>query len=645
MKLLQSDKFHQKNNKRGGMLVLVLMIFGVSLILVSSALSITTSSRSRYYVDVERSQERLTLTCAAEAVIDAIQAQELTDAQLQQMATNTHAEYRITGASKTSLKNGAAASDGSHSIAPGLSTNASNGTVMKVKPVAGSQDLILDFSTKIIVTGDNTKAENLRVYMKYTPPAPVPNVCENMVTCGEEGSVNDIPKLTVDGTDSFTVFHGNVQISSGSGSYIHNPVVITGIVKGGAGTTYHNDIIFYGPNAGIDAQSPGNGVTIAPGEGDLFFLGVNYGEYTGTQSVFRTASGSPTDPDNYGGFNVVSGGAYFYKANMNVTGWTMTGGDTKVFVSGSGSNLRRNNQWDGGNVIIKDGGQASVVSTSSSVVYNSISEVSDSSITTTYNRLKNKATNYLSSTGLKAAAERHIPTTAEQTAIYSAYRTGETIPNISGVQNLHGNKAYKLTGGTYSYGRVRINLAEGDATIYVANNCTFKSFCFEVSNATSHHLTFVLEYGVTMKFDGQPDFWDSLTDPTTGTSYPYVQGILSCDERNGSNFGSPHDGDLRGREGTEPAAIVIGLGKNVFEAGRAQVVDAYISLAGTGTDASKVVLKDKVHFYGRFESVKVDVGNSDNLHMQNCPKIGESNHNPHPLTTCYSAQSYEYYYT
>ena len=39
MKLLQSDKFHQKNNKRGGMLVLVLMIFGVSLILISSALS------------------------------------------------------------------------------------------------------------------------------------------------------------------------------------------------------------------------------------------------------------------------------------------------------------------------------------------------------------------------------------------------------------------------------------------------------------------------------------------------------------------------------------------------------------------------------------------------------------------------------
>lgn len=642
MKLLQSDKFHQKNNKRGGMLVLVLMIFGVSLILISSALSITSSSRSRYYVDVERSQERLTLTCAAEAVIDAIEAQEITDAQLQQMSTNTHAEYRITGASKTSVKNGAAASDGSANIAPGLSTNASNGTVMKVTPVAGSKDIILDFSTKIIVTGDNTKAENLRVYMKYTPPAPVPNVCENMVTCGEEGSYNDIPKLEVNGTESYTVFHGDVELSSGSGSYIHNPTVITGNVKGGAGTIYHNDVIFYGPKAGIYIPSPGNGVTIASGEGDFYFLGVAMGETSGQLSLFKNSSGAAVSGS---GMNLKADGAYFYNTKMTVGDWTLSGNGagTTYWVAGSGSNLNRTNQWDGGNIIVKDGGSVSTVSTSTNVVYNSIADVTDSATQTAYARLKSRASNYLSNTALKAAAERQIPTSAEQTAIYGAYKTGETIPNVSGVQNLHGNKAYKLTGGTYSYGRVRINLAEGDATIYVAGNCTFKSFCFEVSNATTHKLTFVLDYGVTMKFDQQPDFWNSITDPTTGTSYPYVQGILSCDERNGYNFASPHGGDLRGKSGTEPAAIVIGLGKNVFEASRAQVVDAYISLAGTGTDASTVVLKDKVHFYGRFEAVKVDTGNSDNLKMQNCPKLGEGGGGDTPLTTCYSAQSYEYY--
>ena len=640
MKLLQSDKFHQKNNKRGGMLVLVLMIFGVSLILISSALSITMSSRSRYYVDVERSQERLTLTCAAEAVIDAIQAQELTDAQLQQMSSNTHAVYNITGSTKTSVKQGAAAADGSANIAPGLSTSASNGTTMKVKPVTGSQDLILDFQTKIIVTGDNTKAEGLRVYLKYTPPAPTPSVCENMVTCGEDGSYNDIPKLEVNGTESFTVFHGNVELASGSGSYIYNPTVITGVVKGGAGTVYHNDVVFYGPNAGIDVVSPGNGVTIASGEGDFYFLGITMGTNSSNQSVFRNSSGSAAVPN---GFNVKADGAYFYKANMTVNDWTMrdSGAGTTYWVSGSGSSLNRTNNW-GGNIAIKDGGQVNFAS-GAGTVYNSISEVSDPTTQNTYNRLKNKADYYLSSSALKAAAEREIPTAAEQQAIYGAYRTGETIPNISGVQNLHGNKAYKLTGGTYSYGRVRINLAEGDTTIYVAGNCTFKSFCFEVSNATTHKLTFVLDYGVSFKFVDQPDFWSSVTDPTTGTSYPYVQGIIACDVRNGYAFNNPHGGDLRGKEGEEPAAIVVGLGKNVFEAGRAQVVDAYISLAGKGTDASTVTLKDKVHFYGRFEAVKVDTGNSDNLKMQSCPKLGEGHNTPTPLTTCYTAEKYEYY--
>ena len=107
MKLLQLGKCHQKNSKRGGMLVIVLMIFCVSLILISSAMTITLSSRSRYYVDTERSQERLTLTCAAEAVVDAIESQEITDAQLQAMSSNPDKPYEITGATKTSVKEGA----------------------------------------------------------------------------------------------------------------------------------------------------------------------------------------------------------------------------------------------------------------------------------------------------------------------------------------------------------------------------------------------------------------------------------------------------------------------------------------------------------------------------------------------------------
>ena len=104
MKFLHNGKLHQRNSRRGGMLILVLMIFAVSLILISSAMTITLASRNRYYVDAERSQERLTLSCAAETVIDALMTQEITDDQLELMATtNGTSQYKITGANASRL--------------------------------------------------------------------------------------------------------------------------------------------------------------------------------------------------------------------------------------------------------------------------------------------------------------------------------------------------------------------------------------------------------------------------------------------------------------------------------------------------------------------------------------------------------------
>ena len=649
MKLLQLGKCHQKNSKRGGMLVIVLMIFCVSLILISSAMTITLSSRSRYYVDTERSQERLTLTCAAEAVVDAIESQEITDAQLQAMSSNPDKPYEITGATKTSVKEGAQADNGKN-IAPGLSGATGNQTYMYVKPAgAGSKDIILDFSTKIVVTGDNDQAESLRVHMKYYPPAPTPKICENMVTCGEEGSYNDIPKLEVNGTKSFTVFHGDVELSSGSGSYIHNPTVITGTVKGGAGTIYHNDVIFYGPNAGCQLPSPGNGITIASGEGNFYFLGVDYGEYSGNINFFKNSSGQTVTAGsgNQMSMNMKADGAYFYNTNLSSTDWTMSGNidnpsnsaGTTYWVVGSGSNVKRLNPNDGGNVILKAGGNVTVTNTEKNKVYNSVNEAPDAA-KTAFNNLSKKGAQYLADEELKNAASRKIPTAAEQQAEYGSYANGELITGNSGIISKDGGKAYKINGGTYTKGRIDIDLSKGDASLYIAGDVTFQSFCIKVSNASSHKLVIILGYGVDVKFDGQPNFWETMSD-----GMPYAQGIISCDQRDGYDWSDPHNmSNLNAISGQEPAAIVIGLGKNTFDAGRAQVVDAYISLAGTGTDASTVSLKDNVHFYGRFEAVNVDTGNSDNLKMEYCPKLGEGDSTPKPLISAYKAESYEYHY-
>ena len=78
--------------------------------------------------------------------------------------------------------------------------------------------------------------------------------------------------------------------------------------------------------------------------------------------------------------------------------WSNNAG-TKYWVVGSGSNVERLNQWDGGNEILKDGGNVSVVSTSTNHVYVNMDEtpVADRPI---YTQLKQKAPFYLVDEGL-----------------------------------------------------------------------------------------------------------------------------------------------------------------------------------------------------------------------------------------------------
>jgi hypothetical protein len=226
--------------------------------------------------------------------------------------------------------------------------------------------------------------------------------------------------------------------------------------------------------------------------------------------------------------------------------------------------------------------------------------------------------------------------------------TGEMITQHSGDMNLMGGKAYQMS-GEYSKGVCRIDLSKGNTSIYISGDTYFKVFRIEVSNATKNKLTIVMAKGVTFEMSNNI----ANIGPYNGAS-----GIVSCDVRRTSSgyadlSAHPYN-DLHAKSGEEPAAIIIGLGKNLFSAGRANVVDAYISLAGTGADASTVKLMDKVNFYGRFEAVKVlngdinpytgQVMGSDNLTMDYCPGIGEGSNKPSPLVSCFKAETYEYHY-
>lgn len=638
MKFLQNSKCHQRRNRRGGMLVLVLIIFAVSLILISSAMTITLASRSRYYVDTERSQERLTLSCAAEAVIDALEKQELTDSDLQKMV-NTGV-YKIAGSNKMAAADGASATDGKN-IAPGLAQTGDSYTVFEVTRVSeGSEDLFITFSTCINATDEDKNTENLRVRLKYNPPQPVQEVCPYMATFGDPNSseVVDVQMLYVNTTKSYTVLHGNVNITAAGETYIKNPTVITGTALGQQGTIYHNDVIFYGPDAGINVTNPsGNGFQIGKGEGDLYFIGATVNGNSNTQSVFRNSDGSAANPS--ASVNVTADGMYLNNASFKASGESANfngAQGVKYIVADSGSSFTRTTSG-GGNIVIKNG--SGTVSSSNSKVYES-NAISDAGASSAYTRMKNKATQYITDGELKAAATHSIPTSEQYATTYGKYCKGAVLTPSdlnNKTVNKDGGQAYQMS-GTYSNGSLLIDLSKGTATIYMSSSVTFNSFNIRVSNAYDAQLIVVLAKGAKLTF----------SPPYMGNGS--FAGIVACDNRNSNDFaGKLYAGNnaLSGKEGEKPACLMIGLGSNTLEFGQSSVLDAYVSLAGVGEEGSTIYFNNcgaGAYFYGRLEAVSYHYQNGNPVQLAYCPSMSEEDSTPKPLSSCYTVEGYEYTY-
>lgn len=685
MKLLQLGKCHQKNNKRGGMLVIVLMIFAVSLILISSAMTTTLSSRSRYYVNTEKSQERLTLTCAAEAIVDAIESQEITDDQIIQMSKSSEDKYFITGVESTlypSEQTSLTSTDGKE-IAPGLAgeTDSSKSrTYFTVAPEegGGTNDVVLTFRTLIDVTGEDSNSENLKVHLKWHEDGSDHDLCGNMVTAGDDTNPNvlNVQDLMVNTTQSYTVFHGNIEMSQQSQSYVANTAVITGTWKGGQGTYFFNDVIFYGKNASIDAGSGGNGLATT---GDVIFIGEN--ATTGQAHVFRNG----TLPE---GFNFVADGLYLYNAEMSGMGKAVSGTTGtvsgiwefqpysanvtkgKYWVVDTGSEVKRTAVNSGAsNVIINNGVDPSKISvpSDSATIYtkDNINTTGSAADRAAYTRISTKGKNYRQDNDLKKAVQTKVPASHSSYEHYASMTPDNTIMSGCGHVTYDGGKATNssnparhlyMPAGTYSDGEVFIDLTKGDASIYMGGNVTLDNFAIRVSNTNigSNKLVIVLAKNATLKLvSAAHGAWDANS--------PKQNGIISCDQRHTPlETGDGWNDDMRATSGQIPGCIIVGLGKNTLLLQTPSILDAYVSLAGIGDNGSTFAFGGggptyPVPFYGRIECAKVANGqsgqyssqglyNGGQMHMEYCPGLDEQSSGDEPLHTCYTADSYEYFY-
>ena len=639
MKFLHKGKLHQENSRRGGMLILVLMIFAVSLILISSAMTITLASRNRYYVDAERSQERLTLSCAAETIIDAIMTQEITDDQLELMATtNGEEHYVITGATGSKLGSSPSASTSkSRDIAPGLANVTGNQTYFTVKPDPdATDDIIMEFSTIIDLTdGADAKSENLRVYLHKKPESNPVQLCANMATFGADGGAMSVPRLHITATKSYTVFHGDVDIYEASGeSLIYNTMIFTGKARTAQGTLMYGDVIFYGPDACIDMSAgAGNGVQTP---GGLYFLGVDY-RGSGTANKQKPLNGSGGSQAIYG-----KAGAYFYNAEATVSNDIMQNGENqgcKYWVVANGSKITNSNGSSNSyTTYINGGGQYT------NNGHSSRNAVDAASLTggqkTDYDKIIANANKYRTNAEVKSAAEQQVPTTQYMKDTFGGHTNGTSILSSANFgQQFAGGKDYKMSGNYHfsSPTTLDINLADGDTYIYMTGNVSFNNFTIKVSNATNNRLYILLKEGVRFVI-GDPNFIYDWKPET---------GIYSCDQRTSGSFGTVA---VTGSQ--KPACVIAGFGNNVLHVTtQCSVLEAYISLAG---DSKIWYQTGGNRFYGRMEALTYvhspvedgSVGPQGNsVEMADCPGMNEnSGGGDTPLTPGYEVTSYEYFY-
>ena len=146
-----------KKSKQGAILVVVVLILALAMIFIASALMLTQATRNRLYGNAMSSQARLTVTAASEVFWEAVDMQEITDAQidalLKESPKGTNPDNSHTDDEKIKMV---------ISNMPGMTTDPDNCTLLDIyyPDYPDKETVYCDFKTTI---GD--QVENIRLIL------------------------------------------------------------------------------------------------------------------------------------------------------------------------------------------------------------------------------------------------------------------------------------------------------------------------------------------------------------------------------------------------------------------------------------------------------------------------------------------------
>jgi len=270
-------KFRQ--SKQGAILVMVVLILALAMIFIASAMMLTEATRTRLYKNSVSSQARLTVTTAAEVFLEAIETQEITDAQLDAMLLGTDPDNpqpkqrHTDNAQKIKMVI-------DDSTVPGMTSSNTNCTYLDLyfPDTNNLNEVYADFTT---VIGEDVENVRLKLIVNDQNPS-YGGRFSNQIDINA-----DVPKhslffregmgmTTLTGLEDNTVLiRGNTQ-EEATGSVFYSDFIFTGSAQFKAGDNrYEGNLVF------LDGATMKGGASIGGYNGDIYFISRNNSQAAG----------------------------------------------------------------------------------------------------------------------------------------------------------------------------------------------------------------------------------------------------------------------------------------------------------------------------------------------------------------------------
>ena len=639
---------NKSKNKQGVVLVTILFILAIAMIFIASALLLTKATRGRIYVRAQDNQARLTVTSAAESFYQALFLQEIKDSDLQAM---DGAVLEIVNPNMPGMESG-------HAIQSRFGENCPDDGQTIAEFEVGTNSAVINFKTNI-----GGQVECIQMGLQIKAPKTNKNNFPNVVEIGNGGSINNLTvggntagtarynAISPSGADMNTIaVHGTQATTNKGRTKIFSTYITTGHTAI-RDTEFYGDVIFWGPEAGVEINSgkiSGTPLDVKSSTVGVYFIGGDSMAYNNSTAFTATNNGGISND------------------------WMK--GNVPFIFNNEGTIHFESEQTLNGNIsaIYSRNSQAPTIPDVNQNV-NKLNSLIQGEPTGTYltNMVRYTETNYA------AGGENPADYTWNGinqsgwggTGTLTSHRTGMVSlasKATSAVTNLTPG-SYSLT-GTLDNKIVNVDLAAGDYYFFIDSSFTFGAGgAIVAKNGTANNYAcyIVIKEGAYLSFAGGDTRHGIISaNCFKGVTFDDTQAELSSCTRANINQGvSPYVYIYGAGSGTNTALHTGGSNNDSGQIrfakdNRSAIMTAYVGLyptsynAGTNTfseDAGAITfaqgVNDNINVYGRLSASYVTANDGSNIQIPYCPEPNTDglSDKPVPLYTDYRIYDYQYY--